>query len=394
MTTVDFSNTQNAFEAKSDAELRRMYWLFSLMNKAWLVNVGSKLGLAALRLRLPLVKPAMKATIFEQFCGGTTLLDCQDNIDRLYRYDTLTILDYGAEAKNSEQDFNKTMNETIRAIDFAATNESVPVVSTKVTGMARFSLLEKLQTAAPDDLTGTERTEYRNVVKRLESICHRAQETGVGVFFDAEESWIQNPIDDLVMQMMQQFNTTKAVAYNTYQLYRHDRLEALKKDHRRALDEGFMLGAKLVRGAYMDKERERALAHGYPSPIQPDKASTDRDFNDAVRYCLDHYDTIASCNASHNQQSCELQIELMDEYDVPRNHPHVNFCQLYGMSDHLTFNLAQAGYNVAKYLPYGSLEDVVPYLIRRAQENSSVTGDMSRELSLITKEMKRRGLLD
>ncbi|MEL6660067.1 MAG: proline dehydrogenase family protein [Bacteroidota bacterium] len=387
---LDFANTEIAFAHKTNDQLRKAAWLFGLMNKHWLVGIGSSLGLTAIRLRLPFVESIVKATIFEQFCGGTTLLESQPAIDQLEKHKTYTILDYGAEAKISEEDFNHTMKETIRAIEFAKHSDAVPVVSTKITGMARFGLLESLQQGIP--LTRTTRVEYKSILKRLDSICHVASTQGVGVFFDAEESWIQDSIDHLVTVMMRRYNRGKVVVYNTIQLYRHDRLQFLFDSYNLATRGGYMLGAKLVRGAYMEKERERAAEMGYDSPIQPNKEATDDAFNTAIRFCVDHYEEIASCNASHNADSARLQAELIVEKGIERRHPHLNFCQLYGMSDNLTFNLAQAGFNVAKYVPYGQVREVVPYLIRRAQENSSVTGDMTREYGLVLKELRRRGI--
>lgn len=387
---LDFGDTQTAFAHKSDTGLKKAAWMFGLMNKHWLVGIGSQLGLAAIRMRLPFVESMVKHTIFEQFCGGTTLLECLPVINTLNKQQVATILDYGAEAKSSEDDFNQTMKETIRAIEFAAREGAVPVVSTKVTGMARFALLENLQAGEP--FTPATRLEYKSVLKRLDAICHVASKHKVGVFFDAEESWIQDSIDHLVTVMMRRYNRERVVVYNTFQMYRHDRLQFLFDSYSLAKRGGYMLGAKLVRGAYMDKERDRAEEHGYPSPIQPNKTATDDAFNTAVQFCVDHYEEIASCNASHNMESAKIQADLITSRGIKRNHSHLNFCQLYGMSDHLTFNLATVGFNVAKYVPYGQVREVVPYLIRRAQENSSVTGDMSREYQLVLKEMKRRGI--
>lgn len=388
VTGVDFSDTEIAFRHKSDKELDKAAWLFSMMNKKWLVDLTSPLGLLAVRLRLPFVQSIVKKTIFEQFVGGTTLLESQKSIDLLWDNKVQSILDYGAEAKKTEKDFNNTMNECIRAIDFAATNTSVPVVSAKITGLARFELLEAIQNG--DSLSKELRREYRNVLKRIDAICHVAKDRQVGVFFDAEESWIQDAIDHLVNMMMKRYNTESVIVYNTFQMYRTDRLQFLIDSFDLANKEGYMLGAKLVRGAYMEKERERARDKGYPSPIHPTKQATDDAYNTALRFCVDHYEKIGSCNASHNQASNLLLAELIVERNIPKNHPHLNFCQLYGMSDHLTFNLAQAGFNVAKYMVYGSVNDVIPYLVRRAQENSAVSGDMSREYALVMEEVNRR----
>lgn len=388
---VDFTNTAIAFSDKSDRQLKKSYWLFRMMNQPRLVSLLSKIGLFAVRFRIPLANLLVRRTIYEQFVGGRTLLESLPTIERLYKSNVYTMLDYGAEGKERERDFNITMNETIRAIEFATTNESVPVVSAKITGLARFGLLEKIQRS--ENLSEREKNEYDNILKRVDSICHTAEKRGVSVFFDAEESWIQDTIDYLVTRMMERYNKKRAVVYNTFQMYRTDRLQYLLDSYKEAQKKGYILGAKLVRGAYMDKERERAAEVGYPDPIQPNKAATDDAYNTAIRFCVDHYQQIASANASHNAASCLLQAELIQQKGIQRDHPHLNFCQLYGMSDHLTYNLAKEGFNVAKYVPYGAVREVVPYLVRRAQENSSVTGDMSRELDLINREMKRRSLL-
>jgi proline dehydrogenase len=385
---VDFSNTEIAFRHKSDLELKKSAWLFSMMNKSWLVDAFTPIGLFAVKVHVPFVPTIIKSTIYEQFVGGTTLLDSQKSIDVLYENKVHSILDYGAEAKSSEKDFNHTMNQCIRSIDFAAANESVPVVSAKITGLARFGLLEDIQKGV--SLNKEKRREYRNVLKRLDSICHVANDRKVGVFFDAEESWIQDSIDHLVEIMMKRYNSKNVIVYNTFQMYRQDRLQYLIDSFDRAQKEGYMLGAKLVRGAYMEKERDRAEDKGYTSPIHATKQATDDAYNTALRFCVDNYEKMGSCNATHNQDSCLLLAELIAQKKIPKNHPHLNFCQLYGMSDNITFNLAAKGYNVAKYLVYGSVQDVVPYLARRAKENSAVSGDMSREYALVMKEVKRR----
>ncbi|MDX1940339.1 MAG: proline dehydrogenase family protein [Saprospiraceae bacterium] len=387
----DFSNTEIAFAGKSDDELRKSARLFALMNKHWLVGIGSKLGIAAIKMHLPFVEGIVKNTIYEQFCGGTTLLETQKTIQKLQRQNVLTILDYGAEAKEKEEDFNYTMNETIRAIEFASQTPGVPIVSSKISGLARFGLLEAIQRG--DALSQELRAEYKNVLKRVDAICYVASLKGVSVFFDAEETWIQNSINHLVNLMMKRYNREKAVIYNTFQLYRTDQLQYLSNSFNQAKKDGYILGAKLVRGAYMDKERERALRMGYPSPIHPNKSATDDAFNTAVRFCVDNFEELASCNASHNADSAILQAELIIQRGIPGNHPYLLFSQLYGMSDNLSFNLAKAGFNVAKYVPYGPVREVVPYLIRRAEENASVTGDMSREYGLVFEEIKRRGLV-
>ncbi len=385
---LDFSNTAIAFEDKSNEELKKMATLFGLMNKEWLVNIGAKLGLPAVKYNLPFSQSIVKKTIYPQFVGGRTLLECQNAIDRLKAYNILTVLDYGAEGKEVESDFNNTMNEIVRAIEFAGPNTSVPVVSTKITGLTKNIILEKL--SAGKTLNSEEEYEYDSLLKRLDVICNKAKERSVSLFIDAEESWTQKAIDDLVEKMMERYNVSEPIIYTTAQLYRHDRLQYLKDIHQRSSKKGYILGVKLVRGAYLEKENKRARKNNYPSPIHKSKTATDHDYNEAVRYCVKHFEEIASCNASHNGLSNQLQAELIHKMGIQKNHKHLNFCQLYGMSDHLTFNLAKAGYNVAKYVPYGPIKDVIPYLIRRSQENTSVTGDMSREYKMILDEMERR----
>lgn len=387
---LDLNNTTIAFENKSDKELNKMKFLFRVMNNKTIVGLGSSLGLLALKLRLPFTKSIIRGTIFEQFIGGESLLDCQKTIDELYKFKTLSILDYGAESKSEEHELDKVKEETIKAIELAAANFSIPVVSTKITGLIDNDILYKLNDGK--ELSTKERREYDQLIERLDAIGERAASLGVGVFIDAEESWMQDAIDELVDELMVKFNKEKAIIYNTFQMYRWDRLDYLKKSVALAKEKNFILGAKLVRGAYMEKERQKAIEKGYQSPIHENKAAVDNDYDYAIRLCIENLEFVASCCASHNINSNLLQAELIDEKGIPKDHPHVNFCQLYGMSDYITFNLAASGYNVAKYLPYGPINDVVPYLIRRARENSAVSGEMSRELKYINQELLRRGL--
>lgn len=387
---INFSNTEIAFKNKSDQELKKAYQLFKMMNKSWFVNLGSKLGALAVKWNLPFSKIIVKNTIFEQFCGGTTLLNSQPTIDKLALYNVVSLLDYGAEGKTTEEAYNRTMNENIKALEFASKNSSIPVVTTKITGLARFELLEKI--SAGETLSAEEEQEYSHVLKRIDAICASASKNNTSIFIDAEETWIQDAIDSITNLMMSRYNKEKVSVFNTFQMYRHDRLAFLKKSYEEANKQGYLLGAKLVRGAYMEKERARAEEMGYDSPINPTKQATDEQFNQGVRFCVDHYETIALCNATHNLESSALLASLIQDKNLPKDHPHLNFCQLYGMSDNLTFNLAAEGFNVGKYVVYGQVEEVVPYLVRRAQENSSVTGDMSRELELYSEEIKRRSI--
>jgi proline dehydrogenase len=384
---VNFQDTKIAFERKSDKELKKTAWLFGMMSKNWLVSLGSKLTLFALRIGLP-VQGLIRNTIFEQFCGGTSLEDSKKTVQALAAYGVETVLDYGAEAKESEADFDNTLNEFLKVVEFAAENKSVEIISAKVTGIARLDILEKITSGIV--LSADEQKSWDVTIVRLDKLCKIAFEKKVAIFIDAEESWIQTAIDDVTDLMMERYNKESVIVYNTFQLYRHDRLEFLKKSFEKATEKGYVLGAKLVRGAYMEKERLRAAEKGYQSPIQPDKAATDRDYDLAVKFCVENYEKIASCVASHNQKSTEYQISLMSTAGLASGHPHLSFCQLYGMSDNLTFNLAKAGFRVGKYVPFGPIKDVVPYLIRRAQENSSVNGEVGRELKMIREEQKRR----
>jgi proline dehydrogenase len=386
---LSFENTEIAFKHASNADLKRAYWLFKAINNNFLVNVGPGLTNFAMNIGLP-IKGIIKATIFKQFCGGETIAECADTIKNLQQGGVGTILDYSVEGEEHEHVFDQTRDEIIRTIERATGDAAIPLTVFKVTGVGRFGLLEKLD--AGQALTDAEEAEWIKVQDRVKAICQKAYQAGVPVMIDAEESWIQKTIDRLALGMMQRFNHQKGIVYNTYQLYRHDKLASIKLDYDIARTDGFILGVKIVRGAYMEKERKRAQEMGYPSPIQPDKAASDRDYNEAVRFCISHVEDIAMVAGTHSEESCRLLADLLDQLNVPHNHPHVYFSQLLGMSDNLSFNLSNAGYNVAKYVPYGPVKAVMPYLFRRAQENTSIAGQTSRELGLITKEKNRRGI--
>jgi len=385
---LSFENTEIAFRHSSNSDLKRAYWLFRVINVNFLVKIGPPITNFAVKIGLP-IKGLIKATIFKHFCGGETIRECEKTIKSLEAGNVGTILDYSIEGEEDEQVFDHTAEEIIRTIRRAAKEPAIPITVFKVTGVGRFSLLEKLDAKAA--LTDAEQAEWPKVQNRVLAICRKAFDTGIPVMIDAEETWIQRTIDQLALNMMRRFNKDKAIVYNTYQLYRHDKLQSLKDDHQVAANEGFILGAKLVRGAYMEKERKRAAEMGYPSPIQPDKAATDKDYDAALHYCTDHIKQIAFVAGTHNEDSCRLLADLLDKKGISHKNPHVYFSQLLGMSDNLSFNLADAKYNVAKYVPYGPIKAVLPYLFRRAQENTAIAGQMSRELSLIVKEMKRRG---
>ena len=380
-------NTEIAFGGKSNAELKRAYWLFKLIGNPALVVVGRVFTNIALALRIP-IGWALRGNIFKQFCGGENIGQCRNAVESLGKFNIGTILDYSVEGKESEADFENTKAEIMLTVQEAARSQSIPFSVFKVTGIARFSLLEKVNASAA--LSEKEQLEWERVEARVDAICAHAAQYDVPIFIDAEDSWIQDAIDALANTMMAKYNATSAIVYNTVQLYRHDRLAFLKKSHELAIAQNFFLGVKLVRGAYMEKERARAAEKGYVDPIQPSKEASDRDFDLAVTFCLDHIDRISVCAGTHNEKSSLHLAHAIDERKLNRTDKRIYFAQLYGMSDHISFNLSNAGFNVAKYLPYGPIREVIPYLIRRAQENTSVKGQTGRELTLIQREMKRR----
>ncbi len=403
---IAFDNTEIAFAYKSDDDLKAANFLFSSMGFEWLVKIGTRITPWAVRSGLP-IKGMIRKTIFRQFVGGESLDATKVVANMLAGYNVQSILDYGVEGgEDGEDGFDHSMQEFLKVIDYASGVPSVPFISIKVTGIARFALLEKLDDlmhAGTDTLVNryqkalsllgqNEQAEWGRVVERMQMLCERAAEKQVAVLVDAEETWIQDPVDALTCIMMDKYNRHTCFVYNTVQLYRHDRLPFLRSMVEAAKLRNFILGAKLVRGAYMEKERHRAEDKNYPSPIQPDKESTDRDYDEAIQLCLDHLESVAVIVATHNEHSNRLAAELVMKKGLPHNHPHVHFSQLYGMSDNITFNLAHAGFSVSKYVPFGPIEDVVPYLMRRAQENSSVGGQTGRELLLLRKEMKRRSI--
>lgn len=402
---LSFDNTENAFEYKSDKELKKASFLFSSMGYSSLVKLGTRLTPWMIRSGLP-VKGLIRNTIFSQFVGGETLAETAAVARKLGQYHVQVILDYGVEGgEEGEEGYDHACGEFIKVIDYAATQPNIPFMSVKVTGIARFGLLEKLDQAmkksgplmrryiaALQSLTPSEEKEWQGVYKRMLRICQEGEVKKVGVLIDAEETWIQDPVDALTILMMEKFNKGRVTVYNTIQLYRHDRLAFLKDSHEAAVRQNFVLGAKLVRGAYMEKERKRAVEENYPSPIQPDKEASDGDYNAALEFSIAHLDRIALIVASHNEYSNLYAVQLLQQKGLSLDHSHIHFSQLYGMSDNITFNLAKAGCPVSKYLPFGPIKDVVPYLMRRAQENSSMSGQTGRELGLIRKELKRRGI--
>lgn len=362
-----------------------------MMSYPKLTRLGSRLALIGVSWRVPFVKKIIEKTIFTQFCGGKTLKSTDKVINTLYKMGITTVLDYGSEGRESDEEFDQTLNQTLESINFASSKNSVPYVSSKITGLAKTALLEKYQ-QLNGKLEGEDKEAMERVIERVDRFCKEGKEKEVAVMIDAEETTVQGTIDVIVEMMMEKYNREKVVVYHTFQMYRKDKLEYLKLQYEKAKEKGYKLGAKLVRGAYMEKERRWASERGYPSPIHPDKAATDRAYNKGLMFCIEYYKDIALCNGSHNKESIELMVDRIEELGLDKNHPHLNFCQLYGMADYITNNLAAHGYNVSKYLPYGPIEEVIPYLIRRAEENAAVTGEMSREYKMIAEEIKRRGI--
>jgi proline dehydrogenase len=385
----EFENTEIAFRYRSNKELKRARFLFSSMGSPMLTSIGMKMTKLAISWNLP-VKNLIKTTLFNQFCGGETMDEAAATAAMLGKYGVSTILDYGVEGKETEGDFDRAVPEFVKAIKYAASGKNIPFVSIKITGFAHFALLEKKHAGAA--LSADEQAAWKRVYDRIDFICKSAADNNIMVLVDAEESWIQQPVDDLTDAMMAKYNKNKVTVYNTFQMYRHDRLVFLEKSYATAQKGGYLLGAKLVRGAYMEKERAHAAEKGYPSPIQPDKQATDRDYDAGTHFCLQHLNGLSLFVGTHNETSCLKVAKYMNDNNIAPNTNSVYFSQLFGMSDNISFNLANSGYKVAKYLPYGPVKDVLPYLMRRAQENTSVAGQTGRELTLIDKEMKRRKL--
>ena len=385
---VFFDDTRVAFASKSDAQLRKVYTLFAAMNNGSLVKTGSGLMQVALKWNLPGTKFLIKHSIFEQFCGGETIAECRSVTAELGKYNIGTILDYSVEGEGSDRSYDHTRDEVLATIDEAHRSKHIPFSVFKVTGVANVAILEKIQTGQL--LTADEEAAHNRAIARVEALCARAHQHGVRLFVDAEESWFQHTIDLLAYNMMAKYNHESAIVWNTYQLYRHDRFDALKAAHDTAAEAGYYLGAKLVRGAYMEKEARVANQRGYSNPINPTKQATDDLYDESLRYCVQHIDRISLCAGTHNEASSLLLTQLMQHAGLAPNDPRAWFAQLYGMSDNLTYNLTNAGYNTAKYLPYGPVAAVMPYLLRRAAENTAIAGQSSRELLLIQKEIRRR----
>ncbi len=384
---LSFEDTKIAFSAKSNYQLKKAYWIFALMNQNWLVKLGTFFIKLFLFLHFP-IKKLIKTTIFQQFCGGETIQECEGTIDHLQQLKIGTILDYSVEGEENEKSFQITKQEILKTIQKAHENQAIPYAVFKMTGIFQSELLEEYQTEM--GLAEENEDAFQHSKEILIEICQAAHDLNVRLFIDAEESWIQNTIDQLTYEMMERFNQKQAIIFNTFQMYRVDMLDNLSHAIQTAKDKNHFLGVKLVRGAYLEKERQRAHEEEYSEPLHKDKEHTDRDFNAGTLACLANIKHVHFCIGTHNEQSCQLLVEEMTKLGIANNHPNIYFAQLLGMSDNISYNLAAAGYNVAKYVPYGPVEAVMPYLFRRAEENSSIAGQTSREFTLLLNEVKRR----
>ena len=382
-----FKNTQTAFSLKSDTELDRAYFLFKMIANEPLVRIGTAVTNFALKANLP-VEGLIRATVFDHFCGGVNEEDCISVVDKMYSKGVSSVLDYSIEGKEEEEQFDAVLEKTLKLIDFAKEKKAIPFAVFKPSGFGRLDLYQLI--GEGKQLNAAETEEWKRVVARFEKVCKASYDNDVALLIDSEESWMQDAVDNLVEEMMQKYNKSKPVVYNTLQMYRWDRLDYLKKLHTKAKKEEFFIGMKLVRGAYMEKENERAIEKGYPSPICASKEATDENYNAAVKYMVDNIDSMSIFEGTHNESSTYFLMNLMEEKGLRTNDDRIWFGQLYGMSDNISYNLAANGYNVAKYLPFGPVKDVMPYLTRRAEENTSVAGQTSRELAMIKAERDRR----
>jgi len=384
-----FENTEIAFAIKTDTELDRAFYLFEMIKREPLVKIGTAVTKFALKTHLP-VEGIIRATVFDHFCGGVTEKDCMPTIDKMYTKNVHSVLDYSAEGKEVEAQFDLAMEKTLNTIKFGKEKLSLPFAVFKPTGFGRLKVYQKITSA--EVLNDQEATEWKRIKERYDKVSKAAYDANIPLLIDAEETWMQDAADDLIEAMMKKYNTKKVIVFGTLQLYRWDRLDYLKKLHIRAKEQGFKIGMKLVRGAYMEKERERAKEKGYKDPICVDKAATDKMFNDVLNYMFQNIDDMAIFAGTHNEESSYLLMDLIAKSGLDKKDIRIWFGQLYGMSDHISYNLAKEGYNVAKYLPFGPVRDVMPYLIRRAEENTSVAGQTSRELQLLKRERERRKL--
>ena len=382
-----FGNTEVAFALKTNVELDRAYYLFEMIKREPLVKIGTAVTKFALKTHLP-IEELIRTTVFDHFCGGVTEIDCMPTIDKMYTKNVHAVLDYSVEGKEVEEQFDLAMEKTLNTIKFGTERKSIPFAVFKPSGFGKIKIYQKVSEGI--DLDAHEEIEWRRIKERYDCVCKSASENNVPILIDAEESWLQKAVDDLSEELMEKYNQEKVIVYSTLQLYRWDRLDYLKELHKTAQIKGFKIGMKLVRGAYMEKERERAEKLKYKSPICENKEATDKNYNDVLTYMFENINYMAIFAGTHNEESSFVLLNLIRKSSLPREDKRLWFGQLYGMSDHISYNLAKEGFNVAKYLPFGPVRDVMPYLIRRAEENTSVAGQTSRELGLLKAERERR----
>jgi proline dehydrogenase len=384
---ISFRNTEIAFQYYNNNSLLKAYWLFRMMNSRLIVKAGIKIIDLSLKLHLP-ISWLLKPTIFKHFCGGESLQEASTTLFLLKKYNVKTILDYSVEDKENEEGFTNAFNEILATIEFAEKNSDVPFIVFKPSALASRTILEKVSNNC--EMHIIEKSCFLQFKNRINELCLRSSKANVPIMIDAEHSYYQKCIDEICEEMMFKYNTKNAIVFNTLQMYRTDRISYLHQLYKKSIEQGFFIGIKFVRGAYMEKERERAIQLYYTSPIFSDKQSTDNSFNEALLFSINHIDRISIFNGTHNEFSCQLLTELMKGINLANNDNRIWFSQLYGMSDNISFNLANSGYNVAKYVPYGRVAHVIPYLMRRAEENTSVKGQASREFTMIKSEIARR----
>jgi len=384
---LSFDNTEIAFRYKSNSDLRRARILFSTIANPALVKVGKSLTYFALKMHLPIAW-AIKPTLYKHFVGGETLDECEKTVKLLSKFKLKSILDYSVEGGKDHDTMQRTLEETLRSVIHASKHPDIPFSVFKPTAFASQQVLTLASEKGAIDEESAKAIRFFE--DSVEILSKTAFENDIPIMIDAEDSWYQPFVDEVVTRMMEKYNKEKAIVYNTLQMYRTDRFDFLKQSLQKAEEGNYFLGIKFVRGAYMEKERLRAAEKGYPSPIQPDKEATDQNYDAGIAFTLDHLDRISVFNGSHNEKSNRLLTELMEKQGLARNESRIWFSQLYGMSDHISFNLADEGYNVTKYIPYGPVRNILPYLIRRAEENTSIAGQTGRELSLLEQERLRR----
>ena len=384
---MNFQNTEIAYKLKSNKQLLKTLFIFRLISSRTLVSVFTKIISLSLKLNLP-ISGILNRTVFKQFCAGIDEKDSIQVVKKLKKLNVNSYMHYASEGIESEKDFDNNFKIIIRTINITKKNTALPFTVFKASSLGKFNLFEKK--SAGSALSEIEKQLWNKTIDRIKSCCNHAASQNVRIFIDAEESWIQPIIDEIAESLMEKFNQEKAIIFTTLQMYRKDRLKYLKKIFQNSIKKEYKLGIKLVRGAYMEKENERAYKNGLPSPIFENKIQTDLSFNSALDLILLKIEKCDLFVGTHCEKSIKKILKWMKEKKIANGYSKIWFSQLFGMADHISFNLAFQGYQVVKYVPYGPIKEVVPYLIRRAEENTSVNSQLSKEIYLIKKEMKRR----